>query len=80
MTVKLKDFLYSPTAGLRNHIEGKLLEDAVIAMLISLAKIAPRHRFTDAEMVKLSAWASIATIRSRRLSRFESCPIINVSS
>ena len=54
MTVKLKDFLNSPTASLRNHIEGKLLEDAVIAMLISLAKIAPRHRFADDEKVKLS--------------------------
>lgn len=52
MTVKLEDFLYPPTAGLRNHEEGKLLEDAVIALLVSFAKIAPRHRFTDTEMVE----------------------------
>ena len=47
-----KDFLYPSLAGFHNHIEGELLKDAVIALLISLAKIAPRHGFADAEMVE----------------------------
>lgn len=55
MTVKLEDFLYSSLTSLRNHIESKLLKDAVIALLISFAKIAPRHGFADAEMVEFSS-------------------------
>ena len=51
MTVKLEDFLYSPPAGFRNHGECELLEDAVITLLVSIAKIGPRHGFADAEMV-----------------------------
>ena len=54
MTVKLKDFLYPSLAGFRNHVEGELLEDAVIALLVSFAKIAPRHGFADAEVVEFS--------------------------
>ena len=54
MTVKLEDFLYSPTAGLRNHEEGKLLENAVIALLVGFAKVATRYRFADPEMVEFS--------------------------
>ena len=52
MTVKFEDFLYPTFAGLRNHVGSELLEDAVIALLVSLAKIAPRHGFTDAEVVE----------------------------
>ncbi len=52
MPVKLKDFLYPTLAGLRNHIESELLKDAVIALLVSFAKIAPRHGSADAEMVE----------------------------
>ena len=36
MTIKLEDFLYPAFAGLRNHVESELLEDAVIALLVSL--------------------------------------------
>ena len=54
MTVKLEDFLYPSLAGFRNHVEGELLEDVVIALLVSLAKIAPCHGFADAEMVEFS--------------------------
>jgi len=53
MAVKLEDFLYSSPAGFRYHEEGKLLEDAVVALLVSLAKIATRHRFPNSEMVEL---------------------------
>ena len=52
MTVKFEDFLYPSPSDLGNHEEGELLEDAVIALLVSLAKIAPRHGFTDAEVVE----------------------------
>ena len=52
MAVKLEDFLYSAPSGLRNHIEGELLEDAVVALLVGFAKIAPRHGFTYSEMIE----------------------------
>lgn len=54
MTVKLEDFLYSSPAGFRYHEESVLLEDAVIPLLIGLAKIAPSHGLPDSEMVELS--------------------------
>ena len=53
MAVKFEDFLYSSPAGFRYHEEGKLFEDVVIPLLVGLAKIAPRHRFPDSEMVEL---------------------------
>lgn len=58
----------------------ELLEYAVVALLVSLVKIASGHGFADAEVIKFSGCASIATMRSRRLSRFDSCPNIIVSS
>lgn len=58
----------------------ELLEYAVVALLVSLVKIASGHGFADAEVIKFPACASIATMRSRRLSRFDSCPNIIVSS
>ena len=54
MTVKLEDFLYPAPAGFRNHEEGELLEDAVVALLVSLAKITPRYGFSDPEMIYLT--------------------------
>ncbi len=54
MTVKLEDFLNPSLTGLSNHIESELLEDTLIALLVSLAKIAPRHGFAYAEMVEFS--------------------------
>ena len=52
MTVKLEDFINPTLAGFRNHEGSKLLEDTVIALFVGFAKIAPRHGFADAEMVK----------------------------
>lgn len=80
MAVKFEDFLYSSPAGFRYHEEGKLFEDVVIPLLVGFAKIAPGHRLPDAEMVELSRMGPIATMRSRRLSRFDNCPNISVSS
>lgn len=54
MTVKFEDFLNPPPAGLCDHEEGELLEDAVVALLVSLAKIAPGHRLPDSEMIDLA--------------------------
>ena len=54
MTVKLEDFPYSTLAGLRNHEEGKLLEDVVVALLVGLAKITPRYGFSDSEVIDLT--------------------------
>ena len=54
MAVKFEDLLYPPTAGLGNHVEGKLLEDAVIPLLVGLAKIAPGHGLPDSEVIDLT--------------------------
>ena len=81
MTVKLEDFLYPAPAGFRNHEEGELLEDAVVTLLVSFAKIAPSHGPSDSEVINFPGMGlPIATMRSRRLSRFESCPNIIVSN
>lgn len=54
MTVKFEDFLYPSSAGLGNHEEGELLKDAVIPLLVSLAKIAPGHGLPDSEVIDLT--------------------------
>lgn len=54
MTVKLKDFLYPPLAGLSNHEEGKFLEDEVIPLLVGFAKIASGHGLSDSEVIDLA--------------------------
>ena len=54
MTVKLEDFLNPAFAGFRYHEEGVLLEYAIIPLLVGLAKIAPRHGLSDAEMVEFA--------------------------
>ena len=54
MTVKLKDFLYPPLACFRYHEKGELLEDAVIPLFVSLAKIAPGHGLPDSEVIDLA--------------------------
>ena len=54
MTVKLKDFLYPPLACFRYHEKGELLEDAVIPLFVSLAKIAPGHGLPDSEVIDLT--------------------------
>ena len=51
MTVKLEDFLYPAPAGFRNHEEGELLEDAIVTLLVSFAKIAPSHGLSDSEVI-----------------------------
>lgn len=50
--------LYYAFANLRVHVESEFLEDTVIALLISLVKIAPRHSFADAEVVGFSRMSS----------------------
>lgn len=54
MTVKFGDFLYPSPSGLGNHEEGELLKDAVIPLLVSLAKIAPGHGLPDSEVIDLT--------------------------
>lgn len=54
MSVKLEDFLYPSPAGLSDHGESELLEDAVVPLFVGLAKIAPGHGFSDSEMVDLA--------------------------
>lgn len=54
MAVKLEDCLNPTFASFRYHEEGELLEDAVIPLLVGLAKIAPSHGLPDSEMVELS--------------------------
>lgn len=54
MTVKLEDFLYPSSSGLGNHEEGELLKDAVIPLLVGLAKIAPGHGLSDSEVIDLT--------------------------
>ena len=54
MAVKLEDFLYPPLACFRYHEEGELLEDAVVALLVSLAKITSRYGFSDSEVIDLA--------------------------
>ncbi len=54
MTVKLEDFLYPTLACFRYHEEGKLLEDSVVPLLVSFAKIATGHGFPDSKMVDLA--------------------------
>lgn len=54
MTVKLEDFLYSSPSGFRYHEEGKLLEDAVVPLLVGFAKIAPGHGLSDSEVIDLA--------------------------
>lgn len=54
MTVKLKDFLYSSPASLSNHEEGELLEEAVIPLFVSLAKIASGQGLSDSEVIDLA--------------------------
>lgn len=54
MAVKLENFLNPTFASLRNHIESELLEDAVIPLLVGLAKIAPGHGLPDSEMIDLA--------------------------
>ena len=52
MTVKFEYFTDSTLAGLGYHECCVLLEDAVVTLLISLAKIALRYRLPDSEMVE----------------------------
>ena len=52
MTVKFEYFIDSTLAGLGYHECCILLEDAVVTLLISLAKIASRYRLPDSEMVE----------------------------
>lgn len=54
MTVKLEDLLYSSLSGLCNHEKGELLEDAVITLFVSLAKITSGHGLSDSEMIDLA--------------------------
>ena len=54
MTIELKFILYSTLAGLPDHEEGIFLEDAIVPLLISLAKMALRHRFSDPDMIEFS--------------------------
>jgi hypothetical protein len=54
MTVKFEDFLYPSSSGLGNHEEGELLKDAVIPLLVSLAKIASGHGLSDSEVIDLT--------------------------
>ncbi len=54
MTVKFEYFIDSTLAGLGNHECCILFEYAVVTLLISLTKIAPRYRLPYSEMVKFS--------------------------
>ena len=54
MAVNLENFLNPTFANFRYHEKGELLEDAVIPLLVGLAKIAPSHGLPDSEMVELS--------------------------
>ena len=54
MTVKFEDFLYPSPSGIGYHEEGELLKDAVIPLLVGLAKIAPGHGFSDSEVIDLA--------------------------
>ena len=54
MTVKLEDFLYPSPAGLSDHEESELLEDAVVTLLVGVAKIASRYGFSDSEVIDVS--------------------------
>lgn len=53
MTVNLKYYLYAPLACFRYHEEGKLLEDAVVPLLVGFAKIATGYGFSDSEVIYL---------------------------
>lgn len=49
----VRRFFDSTFAGFHNHECCILLEDVVVTLLISLAKIASRYRLSDSEMVEL---------------------------
>lgn len=51
---QVRRFLYPSSSGLGNHEEGKLLKDAVIPLLVSLAKIASGHGLSDSEVINLT--------------------------
>ena len=48
MTLNLEDLVYSASSAQLNHIVGELLEDVVIRLFVSLAKIASHYRLADA--------------------------------
>ena len=55
MMVKLENLLDSFLACLVNHIKCKLLEDAVITLLVSFAKVTSSYRFAHSEMIKFGS-------------------------
>ena len=59
VTVKFEDFLYSASAGFRNHKKDVLLEDAVVTMLNSLIQTGKviSNRYTLKSLI--TNWISV---------------------
>ena len=53
MALNLEDLVYYASSCLLKHLVDELLEDAVIPLFVSHAKIALRYRLTDPQMINL---------------------------